>query len=165
MSPSLFLCGLAPSVRQFVGIDIAVQNEQLVGALAPTGVSVTYIEGSSRDETVRRELEATLDGAPLDILFIDGDHSYEGARTDLETYRHLVRPGGLIVFHDIVRDHAERFGTGGSRWAGGVPILWQEIRDQFPNHEFVQSWDQDGLGIGVIEHDPSVALPAPDAPA
>jgi hypothetical protein len=62
------------------------------------------------------------------------------------------------VFHDIVRDHAERFGSASTRWAGGVPILWQELREQFRHWEFVQSWDQDGLGIGVLEHDPAVQI-------
>ena len=29
------------------------------------------------------------------MLFIDGDHSYEGVRADFERYGRLVRPGGL----------------------------------------------------------------------
>jgi predicted O-methyltransferase YrrM len=40
--------------------------------------------------------------APLELLFVDGDHSYEGARADYERWRELVRPGGHLLFHDAV---------------------------------------------------------------
>lgn len=39
---------------------------------------------------------------PLDILYIDGDHSYEGVKADYELHAPKVRPGGLIFFHDPV---------------------------------------------------------------
>lgn len=39
--------------------------------------------------------------AALDILFIDGDHTYEGAKADLENYGPLVRSGGRIILHDV----------------------------------------------------------------
>jgi predicted O-methyltransferase YrrM len=37
---------------------------------------------------------------PLDLLFIDGDHSYEGCRTDIEAWFPHVRSGGVVAFHD-----------------------------------------------------------------
>jgi predicted O-methyltransferase YrrM len=40
--------------------------------------------------------------APLELLFVDGDHSYEGARADYERWRELVRSGGHLLFHDAV---------------------------------------------------------------
>jgi predicted O-methyltransferase YrrM len=42
-----------------------------------------------------------LHGRPVDFLYIDGDHSFETARTDFYTYASLVRPGGLIVLDDV----------------------------------------------------------------
>jgi predicted O-methyltransferase YrrM len=36
----------------------------------------------------------------LELLFIDGDHSYEGVKSDWEAYKHLLRPGSIVVFHD-----------------------------------------------------------------
>ena len=36
----------------------------------------------------------------LDLLFIDGDHSYEGVKADWEAYKHFLKPGSIIVFHD-----------------------------------------------------------------
>ena len=38
----------------------------------------------------------------VELLFIDGDHSYEGARADFDRWSALVRPGGHLLFHDAV---------------------------------------------------------------
>ncbi len=37
----------------------------------------------------------------LDVLFIDGDHSYEGAKADWETYKGFLDKGSIVIFHDI----------------------------------------------------------------
>ncbi|MDI3545103.1 MAG: 1-O-methyltransferase [Rikenellaceae bacterium] len=37
----------------------------------------------------------------IDLLFIDGDHSYEGVRADVEAWLPKVKDGGIVVFHDI----------------------------------------------------------------
>jgi len=39
-------------------------------------------------------------GGPLDVVFIDGDHSPEGCREDWEVWHRHVRPGGAVAFHD-----------------------------------------------------------------
>ena len=36
----------------------------------------------------------------IEFLFIDGDHSYEGVKSDFELYSKILTPGGLIVIHD-----------------------------------------------------------------
>jgi len=38
----------------------------------------------------------------LDILYIDGDHSYEGVKADFERHAKMVKPGGCIFLHDPV---------------------------------------------------------------
>ena len=40
--------------------------------------------------------------AALDVLFIDGDHTYEGVKADLNNYAPLVKSGGRIILHDVV---------------------------------------------------------------
>jgi predicted O-methyltransferase YrrM len=40
--------------------------------------------------------------APLELLFVDGDHSYEGVRADFARWGAFVRPGGHLLFHDAV---------------------------------------------------------------
>lgn len=63
-----------------------------------------------------------------------------------ENYSPLVRPGGRIVFHDIVEDNDTRYRV----CTGGVPAFWQEIKKHFRHVEFVDHPEQDGLGIGVL---------------
>ena len=57
-----------------------------------------------------------------DLIFIDGDHSYEGVRRDFELYQELLSPRGYIVFHDIDPDHIFRDGAGGQ-----VYKFWQDL--------------------------------------
>jgi cephalosporin hydroxylase len=35
-----------------------------------------------------------------DILFIDGDHSYQAVKNDTLNYLPIVRSGGYVIFHD-----------------------------------------------------------------
>ncbi|MGH6912494.1 MAG: class I SAM-dependent methyltransferase [Geminicoccales bacterium] len=48
----------------------------------------------------QRALEAAA-AERYDLLIIDGDHGFEGVRSDFERYRPLVEPGGFIVFDDF----------------------------------------------------------------
>lgn len=69
------------------------------------GVDIASIEG------VRRALQAmkpSWDEAmgvpcPFDLLFIDADHSELGTARDHANYGPLVRPGGIVAFHDALR--------------------------------------------------------------
>lgn len=51
-------------------------------------------------------------GESLDPLFIDGDHSKEGCEADFRLYEPHLRPGGLLLLHDIV---PEKCGCDGPR--------------------------------------------------
>ena len=36
----------------------------------------------------------------VDLLFIDGDHSYHGVKADWDTYKGFLKAGSIVVFHD-----------------------------------------------------------------
>lgn len=40
---------------------------------------------------------------PIDLLFIDGDHSYEGVKSDWNHWSRFLKPGGTVIFHDADR--------------------------------------------------------------
>ena len=71
-------------------------DTELREALARYGLShkVHLIVGDSRT--------AAAPHRPLEVLFVDGDHSYEGAKADFARWGELVRPGGHMLFHDAV---------------------------------------------------------------
>lgn len=102
-------------------------------------------------EAIRR-----LGAEPIDLLFIDGDHTYAGVKADFEMYSPLVAPDGIIALHDIVpaaNDTDSCRGTddpGHSYRVGDVPQFWAELRARTPVREFVENWDQGSFGIGVI---------------
>jgi len=43
------------------------------------------------------------DATPIDVLWVDGDHSYEVAKTDFIDWAPFVRPGGVVAAHDAYR--------------------------------------------------------------
>ena len=45
-------------------------------------------------------LDKTVGVAPIDFLFIDGDHSYEGIQADWEAWSPLISHDGIVAFHD-----------------------------------------------------------------
>ena len=39
---------------------------------------------------------------PLRLLWIDGDHTYDGVRADFDGFAHHLSPGGIIAMHDLM---------------------------------------------------------------
>ncbi len=39
---------------------------------------------------------------PIRFLWIDGDHTYRGAKEDIELFRKHLVPGGIVAFHDVL---------------------------------------------------------------
>lgn len=54
----------------------------------------------------------------MDLLFIDGDHSYDGVKKDWDLYFPLVKKGGYVIFHDC-------------GWADGVKRVVEEAKKYF----------------------------------
>jgi predicted O-methyltransferase YrrM len=44
-------------------------------------------------------------GRPLRLLWIDGDHTYAGAKADFELYRPFLQDGGVVAFHDALNHY------------------------------------------------------------
>lgn len=63
------------------------------------------IWGLSEDKEVARTVEFY---GPYDWVFIDGDHSLEAVRHDVQTYSPMIRQGGCLLLHDIVPPDGEK---------------------------------------------------------
>jgi predicted O-methyltransferase YrrM len=87
-------------------------------------------------------VKKALKGRKLDLLFIDGDHTYKGVKRDFEMYNKLVTKGGIIAFHDVC-PHLPQTGC-------EVDKFWCEIKDEYEHVEIVRDWKQGWAGIGVL---------------
>ena len=52
---------------------------------------------------------AQLWDRPINLLFIDGDHSYEGVQKDHNSWVPKVKKGGVILYHDYDHPDTKRF--------------------------------------------------------
>jgi hypothetical protein len=43
----------------------------------------------------------------IDVLWIDGDHTYEGVKTDFELYSKILSDNGIIIIHDTDSNYEE----------------------------------------------------------
>lgn len=116
-------------------------------ARAQQRVELVMPADSQSEPTVERVRRLTR-GRPVDFVFIDGDHSYEGVKRDFELWSALVRPGGIIAFHDMKPDAPD-----------GVPRLWAELRERFETEERVASTEP-SYGIGIVHVADAVSLRA-----
>lgn len=112
----------------------------LFRAFARPGQEIVLIRANSHDPATAARVSTLLEGKEVDLLFIDGDHSYDGVKSDFEMYSPLVRTGGIVAFHDIV--------TGPESDVGGVPRFWRELKATSRAWEIVADWSQGGYGIG-----------------
>jgi predicted O-methyltransferase YrrM len=71
------------------GLPDAERNLRLFGVLD----RITLVQGDSGIQVTRLP-------HPFDVVFVDGDHSYEGVMRDLSGLRGRVAPGGVLLIHD-----------------------------------------------------------------
>lgn len=62
------------------------------------------------DSTSQEVIQQAKNLGPFDCVFIDGNHSYEYVKLDLENYTPLVKQGGIVSLHDA-NFEGERYGT------------------------------------------------------
>ncbi|MEO5953768.1 MAG: class I SAM-dependent methyltransferase [Chloroflexia bacterium] len=98
------------------------------------------LRADSHQPATFQQVKALLNNKPVDFLFIDGDHTYEGVKQDWVTYSKLVRPGGLVAFHDIALNYEDT----------QVKRFWDELKPTVTHREYAYH-PRGFYGIGVVE--------------
>jgi predicted O-methyltransferase YrrM len=100
------------------------------------------IQRYTGDSTDPQTLKWSREWAPYDMIFIDGDHTYEGVKRDFENYAWL---GARIVLHDI--NHPDE-GEDGSEF--GVRRFWREMKDNLGYISFDCALTGYYMGLGLL---------------
>lgn len=131
-----------PGPPQVVAVSLPGGPYSTTGE-APQLHGAQLVEGDSADaETYRRACEA-LDYQRADFCMIDADHTFRGVAADWLQWRALVRPGGLLAFHDIT-PHAR------SREVE-VWRFWRLVRTFYPGSIEIRRPGLDWAGIGLVQ--------------
>lgn len=108
-SSALVLCAALPLESELHLIDPFTANPTLLpGWRATESATKRVVERARRRRggpgvhwhVELNEQTAAGWSRPVDLVFVDGDHSEAGCRTDWELWSPLVAPGGVVAFHD-----------------------------------------------------------------
>ena len=141
-------CQICPQDSTLVSIDLPGgsfgsnnANAQKLKSGAKGNQQIHCILGDSHSEKTKTDLLEIID--KIDVLLIDGDHTYEGVKKDFEMYSPLMNNGGLIFFHDILF-HPFNHGC-------EVNLFWRQLKEKYETQEFIDQDDINWGGIGMIE--------------
>lgn len=83
-------------------------------------------------------IEERFEPSSIDLLFADDDHSAAHMEKEVEALLPLIRPGGLLCFHDVL---------------GAFPI-WDIVKKhggiKLVNHAYNQAYQEPFGGLGVV---------------
>lgn len=136
-----------PNIDTLVSVDLAAKWPKAAevaearehwGDWMRDRVTFVDVQADSHDPSTVAAVRDEL--GEIDFLFVDGDHTYNGVRADWLAWSPLVRPGGLVAFHDTW-PNADRHEPGVVRWV-------DELRHHLPSIEWT---DPDGVGICAFQ--------------
>lgn len=84
------------------------------------------------------EARALFKDSSVDVLHIDGLHTYEAVKQDFDSWLPKLKKEGIVILHDIKVVEKDF----------GVYKFWQELKERYTTAEFHHSY---GLGIVFLE--------------
>jgi Methyltransferase domain len=132
------------------GID-TWQGDQHAGGYDET--TFTQVSAHNRENyeafstLIRSDFDEAREGfadGTIDLLHLDGLHTEEAVRHDVEAWLPKIQPGGILLLHDV----------GVQAKGFGVWKIWEELKESGRFWTF-----HDGPGLGVWQKPPALELP------
>lgn len=89
------------------------------------------------------DVAARYDGKKINLLFIDGDHTYEGCHADWVSWRNHLADSSIVAFHDYTRSEGIRQVVEGEvprtfditfrHAASSLHVLWLQRKNIYAN--------------------------------
>jgi predicted O-methyltransferase YrrM len=119
------------TIKKLGGPDVLYQKFRRNTADLIKDGTVVPIRSASQDAMAK--LTKKLGNWEVDLVFVDGDHSYSACMRDITDYLPLVRRGGVMAGHDydqhgVVRAVKELFKKQAIRVVPGTRIWYVTIR-------------------------------------
>ena len=121
-------------------------------------ITADYCVGIDPNVSARNVMTMTSDkffkynSTFFDVIFVDGDHSYDQSMRDIENAYQHVSSGGIILVHDVnpatEQAASPTQAQKGTEWNGEVYRAWAKIRGGITEYSYTIDTD---YGIGVIE--------------
>lgn len=108
--PNVKLYTIDPFLAYTEGQDVKTQEDvdkiyEQAKELLKGYPNCTMVREKSLDAVKRFSPET------IDFVFIDGDHTYEEVKKDLNAWAKIVKKGGIVAGHDYREDKARNYGV------------------------------------------------------
>lgn len=97
---------------------------------------------SSQDPNLLTLIGKAAAGLKFDFIFVDGDHTYEGVKADFDRWSLMLKPNGVIAFHDTVQTP--------ERYEPGVVKFVEELKWRYPSMTFFTPPDGAGITAFIV---------------